>query len=177
VEATQAPIAMDMEGGFDCDDSQSDFEAQEEYLAHLEAALKNQEEQDTDNLPKRHYFVPRESPVEEDGWGEEIGFNDGSGNPNSIDRFLVLPQEDLPVHAPLPGSSEPQIDYSRSHILTSDEFVASLEAKAARKQAILAEAQARRIAAEETKEMRRLEKLEKEKRSKLRAEERAASKR
>jgi hypothetical protein len=89
----------------------------------------------------------------------------------------VLPQEDLPVHAPLPRSSEPQIDYSRSHILTSDEFVASLEAKAARKQAILEDAQVRRTAAKETKEMRRLEKLDKEKRSKLRAEERAASKR
>jgi hypothetical protein len=83
----------------------------------------------------------------------------------------VLPQEDLPVHAPLPRSSEPQIDYSRSHILTSDEFVASLEAKAARKQDILEDAQVRRTAAEETEEMRRLEKLDKEKQSKLRAEE------
>jgi hypothetical protein len=81
------------------------------------------------------------------------------------------------VHAPLPISSESQFDYSRSHILTSDDFVASLEAKAAWKHAIMEEAQVRRIAAEETKEMRRLEKLEKENWSKLRAEERAASKR
>jgi hypothetical protein len=105
------------------------------------------------------------------GWGEEIEFNDGSGNPDSIDRFLVLPQEDPLVHALFPGSSESQIDYSRSHILTSDEFVASLEAKAARKQDILEDAQVRRTAAEETEEMRRLEKLDKEKQSKLRAEE------
>jgi hypothetical protein len=120
-----------MEGGSYSDDSQSDSKAQEEYFAHLEAALENLEEQDTNSLPKRHYFVLGESPAEEDGWGEEIGFNDGSGNPDSFDRFLVLPQEDLPVHAPLPGSSEPQIDYSKNHILTSNAFVASLEAKTA----------------------------------------------
>jgi hypothetical protein len=71
----------------------------------------------------------------------------------------VLPQADLPEHAPLPVNGESQIDYSRSHILTSDEFVASLEAKAAQKQAILEEAHNRRRVAEETKEMRRLEKL------------------
>jgi hypothetical protein len=53
----------------------------------------------------------------------------------------VLPQKDLPVHAPLSRSSEPQIDYSKSHILTSYEFVASLEAKAALKQEIMEEVQ------------------------------------
>jgi hypothetical protein len=88
----------------------------------------------------------------------------------------VLPQEDLPIHIPFPPTGEPQIDYSRSHILTSDEFVASLEAKAAHKQALLEEAQARRTAAEDNKEMRRLEKLEKERRCREHAEERAAKK-
>jgi hypothetical protein len=47
------------------------------------------------------------------------------------------------VHTLLPVNGEPQIDYNRSHILTSDEFVAFLKAKAARKQTILEEAQAR----------------------------------
>ena len=130
-----------MDGGSHSNDSQSDSKAQEEYLVYLEAALENLKEQDTNSLLKQHYFVPGKSPAEEDGRDEEIGFNDGSGNPDSIDRFLVLPQEDLLVHAPLPRSSESQIDYSKNHILTFDEFVASLEAKTARKQAIMKEAQ------------------------------------
>jgi hypothetical protein len=66
------------------------------------------------------------------GWGEEIGFSEYS-NEGSIDRFLVLPHQDIPSHDPLHEGSEPQIDYSMSHILTSDEYVASLEAKATRK--------------------------------------------
>jgi hypothetical protein len=45
--------------------------------------------------------------------------------------------------------------------LTSDEYVASLEAKAARKQALLEESRVRKIAAEDSKEQRRLQKLEK----------------
>jgi hypothetical protein len=88
----------------------------------------------------------------------------------------VLPQEDLLVHAPLSPTSEPQNDYNKSHILTLDEFVASLEAKAARKQALLKEAQVRRIVAEENKEMCKLEKLEKEKKCLKRVEERATKK-
>jgi hypothetical protein len=89
----------------------------------------------------------------------------------------VLPQEDLLVHVPLSPTSEPQNDYNKSHILTLDEFVVSLEAKAAHKQALLEEAQPRRIATEENKEMHRLEKLEKERRYLERAKERAAKKR
>jgi hypothetical protein len=174
--STTATVALDMEDGSQSDDSYSESEEQEQYLANLEAALEDIEEHDTETLPRRHYFVPGTATEDEGGWGEEIGFNDNSENPDSIDRFLVLPQQDLPVHTPLPASGEPQIDYSRSHILTSNEFVAFLEAKAARKQAILEEAQIRRRAVEENKEMRRLEKLEREKRCKKRVEERAANK-
>jgi hypothetical protein len=168
---------LDMEGGVHSDDSQSESEVEEEYLAGLTATLEDPEEQEIESLPKRHYFVPGAAPEEDEGWGEEIGFNDNNDNPDSIDRFLVLPQADLPEHAPLPANGEPQIDYSRSHILTSDEFVASLEAKAAQKQAILEEAHSRRRTIEETKEMHRLEKLQREKRCRERAEERAANKR
>jgi hypothetical protein len=53
------------------------------------------------------------------------------------------------------------LDYSRSYILTSDEYAASLEAKAARKQAVLEEVRVRKIAAEESKEQRKVLKLEK----------------
>ena len=69
-----------------------------------------------------------------------------------------------------------KLTISRNHILTSDEFVASLETKVARKHATMEETQACRIAAEETKEMQRLERLEKERRCKLQAKKRAASK-
>jgi hypothetical protein len=45
------------------------------------------------------------------------------------------------VHTPLPVIGEPKIDYNRSHILTYDEFVASLETKATQKHALLEEAE------------------------------------
>jgi hypothetical protein len=61
---------------------------------------------------------------EEDGWGEEIGFNEANESTDSFDRFLVLSQQDLPVHAVLPAGGEPQIDYSQSYILISDKYVA-----------------------------------------------------
>jgi hypothetical protein len=60
----------------------------------------------------------------------------------------------VPVHAPLLAAIEPQIDYSQSYILTSDEYVASLEAKVAQKQALLEDTRLRKIAAEEGKERR-----------------------
>lgn len=88
----------------------------------------------------------------------------------------MVPQEDLPIHAPLLPTGELQIDYSRSHILTSNEFVASLEATVAHRQALLEEAQVWSIAAEENKEMQGLEKLEKERKCLELAKERAARK-
>jgi hypothetical protein len=105
---------------------------------------------------------------------EEIGFSEEQESRESIDRFLVLSQEDVPIYPPLPAVGEPQVDYSRSYILTLDEFVASLEAKAAHKNQLVEEARLRKIAAEESREKKRLEKLEKERKSKERAAERAA---
>jgi hypothetical protein len=113
---------------------------------------------------------------EEDGWGEEIGFTEANESTDSIDQFLVLPQQDLLVHAALPIGGEPLIDYSQSYILTSDEYVASLEAKATKRQTLVEDARLRKLAAEENKKRRRMEKLEKEKRCLERVEERAAKK-
>jgi hypothetical protein len=112
---------------------------------------------------------------DDSGWGEEIGFSEHS-NEGSIDRLLVLPHQDIPTHDPLLEASELQTDYSMSHILTSDDYVASLEAKAARKQALMEEARARKIATKDSKERRRLQKLEKMQKAKERSEERAAKK-
>jgi hypothetical protein len=136
-------------------------EAKEDYLNQLEAALAMHPEEEL-RSPRSHFYVPTvECEVEDDcGWDEEIGFSEHS-NDGSIDRFFVLPHEDIPMHDPLPEGGKPQIDYSRSHILTSDEYVPSLEAKAARKQALLEEARVRKIASEDSKERSRLQKLEK----------------
>ena len=109
--------------------------------------------------------------------GMRRGFNDNNENPESIDRFLVLPQEDLLVHTSLLTTRELKIDYNRCHILISDEFVAFLEAKIACKQALIQEVEMHRVAAEENKEVCKLEKLQREKRSRLRAEECASNKR
>jgi hypothetical protein len=170
--------AAGLEGEPGSEEDCCDSKAEEDYLAELEAALGESDPQEKPSLPQQHYYVPGEAGgEEEDGWGEEIGFNEGSESIDSFDQFLVLPQQDLPVHVALPAGGEPQIDYSQSYILTSDEYVASLEAKAARKQAILEDSRLRKIAAEENKERRRMEKLEKEKRCQERAEERAVNKR
>jgi hypothetical protein len=38
-----------------------------------------------------------------DDWGEVVGYSEQDQTNESIDRFLVLPQQDLPVHEPLPA--------------------------------------------------------------------------
>jgi hypothetical protein len=153
-EAQSVPSETDDE-----DEGANESEAEEDYLSNLEAVLAEPEEQEH-GLSRRHYFVhPEEGQEEEDhGWGEEVGFTEDQESGDSIDRFLVLPQQDAPIHRSVPTGGEPQIDYSRSHILTSEEFVASLEAKAAKKQQLLEEARLRKIAGEENREKKRLEK-------------------
>jgi hypothetical protein len=102
-----------------------------------------------------------------------------------------LPQEDVPVHPPLPATSEPHVDYNHNYIFTSDEFVASLEAKAACRNQLVEEARLKKLGRlqlrragrrgeqgeEESREKKRLEKLEKERKSKERAAEHATQKR
>jgi hypothetical protein len=46
--------------------------------------------------------------------GKEIGFNENSENPDSIDRFLVLPQKGFLVHAPLPTTVHPELTTARA---------------------------------------------------------------
>jgi hypothetical protein len=113
---------------------------------------------------------------ESDDWREVIGYSEQGAGDDSIDRFLMLPQQDVPVHEPLPPGREPQIDFSKSYILTFEEYMASLEAKAFRKQALQEEARLSKVAADASKENHRLEMVQKEAKSKARAEERAANK-
>jgi hypothetical protein len=81
--------------------------AEEDYLNQLEDALTTEPQEEL-RSPRSHFYIP---PVECDneddtGWGEEIGFSEHN-NEGSIDRFLVLPHQDIPSHDPLPKGSEP----------------------------------------------------------------------
>jgi hypothetical protein len=88
-----------------------------------------------------HYYVP---PIATDVEDNALDYEEEKDNvmddTNDIDKFLVLLQGDIPVHALLPRDGEPHIDHSISYIHTSDEFVPSLEAKAAHKEVALQEA-------------------------------------
>ena len=168
--AKEENFEVDAEEGYES-------EAEEDYLNQLEAALAMQPEEDF-RFPRSHFYVPAvESELRDDcRWVEEIGFSKYN-NDGSIDKFLVLLHEDIPTHDPLHEGGEPQIDYSSSHTLTFDEYMASLEAKAAQKQALLEEARVRKIASEDSKERRKLQKLEKMQKANERIEERVANKR
>jgi hypothetical protein len=191
VAAGQAGLWSDSDGGQGphCEPdgeaavaSESESKVEAEYLDALEEALGEAEEEA--RAATVHYYVPPETTEGvqagwggEDSWAEVVGYTENGQADDSIDRFLVLPQQDVPTHEPLPAGGEPQIDFSKSYILTSEEYMASLEAKASKKQALHEESRLRKLAAKESKEARRLEKLEKAAKSKARAEERAANKR
>jgi len=64
----------------------------------------------------------------------------------------------VPIHAPFLRLQEPHVDYSFSHIFTPDDFVEKLTKKAAKKEALLEEAKARKVATEGNKEKRPQEK-------------------
>jgi hypothetical protein len=149
-------LEADVEKGYES-------EVEEDYLNQLEAALTTEPEEEP-RSPRSHFYIPPVQCNDQDDWSwdEETGFSEHS-NEGSINRFLVLPHEDIPTHDPLPTSGEPQIDYSMSYIITSDEYVATLEAKTAHKQALLEEARIKRTAVEENKERRKLQKLQKAK--------------
>jgi hypothetical protein len=65
------------------------------------------------------------------------------------------------MHNPLSIGGELQIDYSKNYILTFEEYVALVEAKATQKQAFQEEARLCKVAAKKNNENYRLQKLEK----------------
>jgi hypothetical protein len=146
-------------------------------LNRMETAMA-EHEAEMHCLPTLHYYVPVGGPEGDPDVEPALVEVQVRAEPtDGVDRFLVLPQEEVPVHASLPASWEPVLDQSFSHILTSDEFVAILEAKAARKEALQEEARQKKLALEESKERRKAEKLEKARKNKQRAEEHAIAKR
>jgi hypothetical protein len=147
--------AAGVEGGSSSKEEGFHSEAEEGYLAELEVALAKSEPKLEERLLQQHHYVLGLSTREEEhGLGKEIGFIKDTKSIDSIGRFLVLPQQDLPIHVALLVAGEPQIDYNQSYILTSDKFIASVEAKATRKQVLLEEARLCKIATKETKKRR-----------------------
>ena len=146
-------VQVAMEDNFEGDvDEGYESKVEEDYLNQLEAAFTTEQHEEL-RSPRSHFYIPPVEATEEEDcrWSEEISFNEESTG-RSINRFLVLAHENILVHDPLHVGGELQIDYSRSYILISDEYMASLEAKAACKQALIEEARVHKIAAEESKE-------------------------
>jgi hypothetical protein len=91
--------------------SESESEAEAEYLDALEEALGEAEEEP--RAATVHYYVPPQAREGvqagwdgEDNWGEVVGYTENGQVDDSIDRFLVLPQQDVPTHEPLPAGGE-----------------------------------------------------------------------
>jgi hypothetical protein len=79
----------------------------------------------------------------------------------SIHRFLQLPQVAVQGRQRR-TREEPLVDYSKSIMLTSEQYLQSMELKAERKEKARREAEVRKLEAEKRKESRAAEKLQKE---------------
>jgi len=105
------------------------------------------EPEEVQRSPLVHFYVP---PNLVNSSGDDPEAADCDDEPAEVDhdinQFLQLPQENVPIHAPLSRLQEPHVDYSFSHILTSDDFVEKLAEKAAKKEALMEEAKARKVA-------------------------------
>ena len=120
-----------------------------------------------------HYFVE----VEEDSFTEDVHHShlQESANipPIDISEFLRLPQH---VQRPPRVRTNPLVDYSKSHILTSDQHCETMEFKAARKADAIEGAKKKKDDAMLTKEKKLLEKSEKDVAKKTRIAEKEAKK-
>ena len=75
-----------------------------------------------------------------------------------ISRFLVLPR--IPIRRSRRAAGEPLIDYSNSIILTSDNYLASMEQLAAKRDSVAKAKEQRKLEAEVRKRKREEEKLQ-----------------
>ena len=120
-----------------------------------------------------HYFVD----VEDDSSTEDVHHShlEESANnpPNDISEFLRLPQH---VQRPLRVGTNPLVDYSKSHILTSDQYCETMDFRAARKADAIEGAKKKKNDANITKERKMLEKSEKDAAKKTRIAEKEAKK-
>lgn len=120
-----------------------------------------------------HYYVE----VEDDSSTEDVHHSQLQESvnipPNDISEFLRLPQH---VQRPPRVRSNPLVDYSKSHILTSDQHCETMDFNAARKTDAIEGAKKKKDDANLTKEKRLLEKSQKDVAKKTRIAEKEAKK-
>jgi hypothetical protein len=93
--------------------------------------------------------------------GPERNFDPSSGVQHSIHRFLQLP-EVVVERRRRKTREEPLIDYSKSIILTSNDYLQSIEMKAERKEKARKEAELKKLEADKRKDARAAERRQKE---------------
>lgn len=121
---------------------------------------------DLDCIPETQVAAPQYFVEQSD---LDVAATDGSDSDweggNTSDAggrdLFPLPQVQRPLRKKT-TSGEPLIDYSRSIIMTSDDYIAAVTAKAARKEVVAREREERRVQAEQRKAQREEEKARKE---------------
>jgi hypothetical protein len=101
---------------------------------------------------------PNSMPEEDTGFGGDACSS--SDSTTSLSHFLQLPE--VRVHTARRSSTEPLVDYSKSIILTGDEYIKAMEEKAARKELHEKEKELKKREAELTKGKRVEDKIQKE---------------
>ena len=150
-----------------------------EPVVQKEDNASDKEETTQENIEATEDFVPETQATE--GTGEQyfVDAEVGSDTPSSdsIDtkagsegemtnnatrrNLFPLPQVERPARR-VSREGEPLIDYSKSIIMTSDDYIAAVMAKAARKEVVVREWEERKIQAEQKKAQREEEKAHKE---------------
>lgn len=100
-------------------------------VEEIQAEVTEPEDQDT-----QHFYVTMEASEESDANEQDVMSNmEGlpTEQPTSITRLLTLPDVTVSRRQ---RRAEPHVDYSKSIILTSDTYIALMEEKCARKEAL-----------------------------------------
>ena len=114
---------------------------------------------ETQESPQQ-YFIQSESNSD-DSNGDSS--SDSEGGPSTMVQRNLFPLPRVECHARRASqTAEPLIDYSESILMTSDEYIAAMIAKAARKEAVAKEREEQKIQAEQRKAQRLEEKAKRE---------------
>ena len=114
---------------------------------------------ETQELPQQ-YFIQSESDSDDCSGNSN---SDSEGGPSTMVQQNLFPLPRIERHARRASqTSEPLIDYSKSILMTSDEYIAAMTTKAAWKEAVAKEREERKIQAEQRKAQRLEEKAKRE---------------
>ena len=114
---------------------------------------------ETQELPQQ-YFIQSESDCDDSNGNSSTESEEGPRTMVQRNLFPLLRIECRARRAS--QTSEPLIDYSKSILMTSDEYIAAITAKAARKEVVAKEREERKIQAEQRKAQRLEEKAKRE---------------